>query len=113
MTTDIAGAMLSLMALAVQHTFDVLGGTGYILVLIMEIGIGVLQIVWLWRTRSVRREARKAGLDYDEFVSLADAKDVTAQNQREAVMDIEKQPQGKENIKAQNDHGCSLAENKV
>lgn len=56
------------MALAVQHTFDVLGGTGYILVLCMEIGIGIVQLIWLWRTRKVRCEAKKVGMDYDEFI---------------------------------------------
>jgi hypothetical protein len=96
MTMDIVGAMLSLMALAVQHTFDVLGGTGYILVLVMEIGIGVLQIVWLWRTRSVRREAREVGLAYDEFVSHQDTENDTTRRQCEVVTDVEKQTQGKE-----------------
>jgi len=101
------------MALAVQHTFDVLGGTGYILVLVMEIGIGILQLIWLWRTRSVRREARKAGLDYDDFVNLRDAKNGTAQGQGEAMMDVEKQLQGKENGKVQNSQGFSISENSV
>ena len=86
------------MALAVQHTFDVLGGTGYIVVLIMEIGIGVLQIIWLRRTSSVRREARKVGLDYDDFVSLQDTKNGATHGQSEVVTDVEKQPPGKENI---------------
>jgi hypothetical protein len=68
LTTDILGAFLSLVALAVQHTFDVLGGTGYILVVCMEIGIGIVQLIWLWRTRKVRREAKKVGMNYDEYV---------------------------------------------
>lgn len=51
-----------------QHTFDVLGGTGYILVVCMEIGIGIVQLIWLWRTRKVRHEAKKVGMDYDEYV---------------------------------------------
>ncbi len=84
--------MFSFMALAVQHTFDVLGGTGYIVVVVMEIGIGGLQIIWLWRTRSVRREARKAGLDYDDFVGLQDTKNGTTGGQSEASTDVEKQP---------------------
>jgi len=81
--------MLSLMSLAVQHTFDTLGGTGYIVVLIMEMGIGGLQIIWLWRTSSVRKEARKLGLDYDEFINLQNG---TTKGQSEAVTDVEKQP---------------------
>ena len=84
--------MFSFMALALQRTFDVLGGTGYIVVLIMEIGIAGLQIIWLWRTRSVRREARKAGLDYDDFVSLQHTKNGTTQGRSEALTDVEKQP---------------------
>jgi len=72
MTTDIAGGLLSLMALAAQHTFDVLGGIGYVLVLTMELGIGVVQLVWLWRTRKIRAEATTAGMGYDEYVSEED-----------------------------------------
>lgn len=90
MTIDIAGAMFCLMALAVQHTFDVLGGTGYIVVLILEIGIGVLQIIWLRRTSSVRTEARNMGLDYDEFVNLQNTKNGATHGQSEAVTDVEK-----------------------
>jgi hypothetical protein len=104
---DITGAFLSLMALAVQHTFDVLGGTGYIVALTMEIGIGGLQITWLWRTSSVRREARKAGLVYDDFVNLQHTKHDPTQGLSETVTDIEKQPQGKENWEGQNNQGCS------
>ena len=89
--------MLSLMALAVQETFDVLGGTGYVVVLILEIGIGVLQIIWLWRTSSVRREARKVGLDYDDFVNLQGTKNGETHEKSEAVMDVENQRRGKEN----------------
>ena len=88
---DIAGAMLSLMALAAQHTFDILGGIGYIVVLIMEIGIWGLQIIWLWRTSNVRREARKVGLAYDDFVSLQGTKNGTTQEKSETVTDVEKQ----------------------
>jgi hypothetical protein len=69
LATDIAGALLSLLALAVQHTFDVLGGTGYILVLFLEVGIVVVQIIWLWRTRKIRKQAKKVGMDYDEYIS--------------------------------------------
>jgi len=60
------------MALAAQHTFDVLGGTAYILILTMESGIGFVQLVWLWRTRKVRAEAKAVGMDYDEYISKED-----------------------------------------
>jgi len=72
LATDIAGGFLCLMALAAQHTFDVLGGTAYILVLTMESGIGFVQLVWLWRTRKVRAEAKAVGMDYDEYISKED-----------------------------------------
>ncbi|KAF2015643.1 PQ-loop-domain-containing protein [Aaosphaeria arxii CBS 175.79] len=69
LTVDMAGAFLSLMALVAQHTFDVLGGSLYIVCLFLETGIFLSQAIWLWRVRHVRREAKKAGKTYDEFIA--------------------------------------------
>lgn len=36
----------------------------------LETGIFLSHAIWLWRVRHVRREAKKAGQTYDEFVAL-------------------------------------------
>jgi len=67
LSIDIIGAFFSLLALAVQHSFDLLGGILYIIVLLLELGICGSQLVWLYRTRKVRKAARAAGQTYDEY----------------------------------------------
>ncbi|KAF2259406.1 hypothetical protein CC78DRAFT_585976 [Lojkania enalia] len=69
LTIDWLGAFFSLMALAVQNTFDVLGGSLYIVCMSLELGIFISQAIWLWRVRNVRREAKKAGRTYDEYIA--------------------------------------------
>lgn len=69
LSVDFAGAFFSLMALAAQHTFDALGGGIYIVTLLLETGIFASQAIWLWRVRHIRREAKKCGKTYDEFVA--------------------------------------------
>jgi hypothetical protein len=75
LAVDFAGAFFSLLALAMQHKFDELGGASYISVMILEIGIVVCHLIWLWRTRHIRAAAKKAGKDYDEYVSSMNADD--------------------------------------
>ncbi|KAF2431529.1 hypothetical protein EJ08DRAFT_586995, partial [Tothia fuscella] len=70
---DFAGAFFSLMALAAQNSFDVLGGISYLSVLILEVGIVSCQLFWLWRTREARRAAKECGKDYDEYVNSTEA----------------------------------------
>jgi len=70
---DFAGALFSLLALTVQNTFDRLGGASYITVMILEIGIVLGHLSWLWRSRKLRKAAKEAGRDYDEYVSSMDA----------------------------------------
>lgn len=69
LTIDYAGAFFSLMALVAQHTFDVLGSTMYTVCMALETGIFLSQAIWLWRVRHVRREAKKVGKTYDEYVA--------------------------------------------
>ncbi|KAF2807311.1 uncharacterized protein BDZ99DRAFT_573168 [Mytilinidion resinicola] len=69
LTVDWSGAFFSLMALVAQNTFDYLGGTLYIICLLLELGIFVSQLSWLYRTRRIRRLAKKAGKTYDEYVA--------------------------------------------
>ncbi|KAI9762404.1 MAG: hypothetical protein M4579_000380 [Chaenotheca gracillima] len=66
--TDWMGALLSLMALVAQQTFDIIGGVLYILCMVLEAGIFINHWVWLFRTRKVRSQAKKAGKSYDAFV---------------------------------------------
>ena len=37
--------------------------------MLLETGIFASQAIWLWRVRHIRREAKKAGKTYDEYVA--------------------------------------------
>ncbi|KAL1632734.1 hypothetical protein SLS56_003431 [Neofusicoccum ribis] len=66
--TDFAGALFSLMALVVQQTFDYLGGILYIVCMVLEIGIFLWHFSWVYRNRRTLKEAKRAGLSYDQYV---------------------------------------------
>ncbi|KAJ9657393.1 hypothetical protein H2201_008187 [Coniosporium apollinis] len=68
LTTDWFGAFFSAMALVAQHTFDVIGGSSYTVCMILELGIFLSHILWRIRTRKIHREAKLAGLSYDDYV---------------------------------------------
>jgi uncharacterized membrane protein YccC len=68
LTIDYLGAFFSLMAVVAQQWFDALGASLYIACMALETGIFVSQAIWLWRVRHVRKEAKKAGKTYDEYV---------------------------------------------
>ncbi|KAF2236006.1 hypothetical protein EV356DRAFT_93270 [Viridothelium virens] len=74
LSIDFAGGIFSLLALVVQQTFDVLGGTQYIVVVLLEIGIFISHTIWLYRTRRVRREAEFIGMSYDDYVASGEPK---------------------------------------
>ncbi|KAK0749564.1 hypothetical protein B0T18DRAFT_289195, partial [Schizothecium vesticola] len=63
---DWFGAFFSLMALVAQETFDVLGGVLYILCCLLEIGIFVSHLIFLARTRSLRKDAAAQGKTFDD-----------------------------------------------
>jgi len=65
---DLAGGLLSLIAIAVQHTFDALGSSVYIIAIVMELGIVASHFIWLFRVRDTRRKAGKAGKSYDDYL---------------------------------------------
>ncbi|EPE04450.1 pq loop repeat protein [Ophiostoma piceae UAMH 11346] len=69
LTMDWLGAFFSLMALAVQNTFDVLGGVIYIVCAFLEIGMFVSHGIWLLRSRTLRKEAKAEGKTYDEILA--------------------------------------------
>ncbi len=64
---DWLGAFFSLMALVVQHTFDILGGVLYICCIMLEAGIFLSHFIWLIRTRKLRKQAKEAGMDFDDL----------------------------------------------
>ncbi|MCJ1401980.1 hypothetical protein MMC11_005198 [Xylographa trunciseda] len=67
LSMDSAGALFSLFALIAQNTFDVLGGSVYIVVIILEGGIFASHIIWLFRTRKLRKRAKLQGVNFDDL----------------------------------------------
>ncbi|KAL8689101.1 MAG: hypothetical protein Q9218_005149 [Villophora microphyllina] len=67
LTIDWLGAFFSLMAIATQNTFDILGGVMYIMCATIEAGIVVSQVIWLIRTRVIRQRAKEAGKVWEDF----------------------------------------------
>ncbi|KAJ4352075.1 uncharacterized protein N0V89_007421 [Didymosphaeria variabile] len=86
---DYSGAFFSLMALVAQHTFDVLGGSMYIVAMTLETGIFLSQAIWLWRVRHIRHEAKKLGMTYDEYIEAHPSKKLARKASSETVADVE------------------------
>ncbi|KAH8433083.1 PQ-loop repeat-containing protein [Aspergillus melleus] len=68
LSMDILGGVFSLLALAAQGTFDVLGGIMYILVVVLEMGIYASHLIWRIRYRQLRIEAKACGKSIDEML---------------------------------------------
>ncbi|CAK7266925.1 hypothetical protein SEPCBS119000_002284 [Sporothrix epigloea] len=66
---DWSGAFFSLMAIVAQNTFDVLGGILYICCVLLEIGIFLCHIIWMVRTRKIRKRAKEEGKPFDELAA--------------------------------------------
>ncbi|KAF2107753.1 hypothetical protein BDV96DRAFT_294295 [Lophiotrema nucula] len=98
LTVDWFGAFFSLMALVAQNTFDVLGGSLYIVCMFLELGIFASQAIWLWRVRHVRREAKKAGKTYDAYIANHPTKKLARSPSSETVADLEAGHQAVETI---------------
>ncbi|XP_014559617.1 hypothetical protein COCVIDRAFT_24126 [Bipolaris victoriae FI3] len=64
---DWNGAFFSLMALVAQNEFDALFGTMYALCCAIEMSMVVSHLVWLFRTRGIRRRAKEAGKTFDGY----------------------------------------------
>ncbi|ORY18258.1 PQ loop repeat protein-like protein [Clohesyomyces aquaticus] len=64
---DWCGAFFSLMALVAQVEFDVLFGCLYVVCCGIEMGIAISHLIWMYRTRYIRRRAKEAGMDFDRF----------------------------------------------
>ncbi|RWA14429.1 hypothetical protein EKO27_g648 [Xylaria grammica] len=69
LTMDSLGALFSLFSLVAQHTFDILGGVLYIVVILLEIGIFASHLIWLFRTRRIRKEAKLNGKTFDDVAA--------------------------------------------
>ncbi|KAL8806041.1 MAG: hypothetical protein Q9182_001573 [Xanthomendoza sp. 2 TL-2023] len=67
LSIDWLGAFFSLMALVAQSTFDVLGGVQYIVCLLLEAGIFTSHLIFLLRTRSLRRRAKELHVEFDDM----------------------------------------------
>ncbi|KAF2007494.1 PQ loop repeat protein-like protein [Amniculicola lignicola CBS 123094] len=67
LTIDWFGAFFSLMALVAQTEFDPLFGTLYALCCTIEMSMVTSHLVWRLRTRGIRKRAKEAGVEFDEF----------------------------------------------
>jgi len=65
---DMLGAVFSLVSLVVEKTFDIFGGTLYILLFIMEAGICCSHIIWRLRNWELRKAAKAAGKSIDDML---------------------------------------------
>ncbi|PLB53745.1 PQ loop repeat protein [Aspergillus steynii IBT 23096] len=72
LSMDILGGVFSLLALASQGIFDVLGGIMYILVVVLEVGIYASHLIWRIRYRELRLEAEACGKSIDEMLDARD-----------------------------------------
>jgi hypothetical protein len=88
LTIDYLGAFFSLMAVVAQQWFDALGASLYIACMALETGIFVSQAIWLWRVRHVRKEAKKAGKTYDEYVKENQGKKLPRCGSEETFVDV-------------------------
>lgn len=57
--------------------------------MLLETGIFMSQAIWLWRVRHVRREAKKAGKTYDEYIAENPSKKIPRSESSETVVDVE------------------------
>ncbi|KAI1448847.1 hypothetical protein F5Y02DRAFT_282845 [Annulohypoxylon stygium] len=69
LSMDWLGAFFSLMSLAAQNSFDILGGVLYIVCICLETGIFLSHIIWLIRTRKLRKDAASDGKTFDDIMA--------------------------------------------
>ncbi|KAI0505652.1 PQ-loop-domain-containing protein [Xylaria bambusicola] len=69
LSIDSSGAIFSLFSLVAQHTFDVLGGVMYIIVIVLELGIFASHFIWLFQTRKIRKQAKAEGKTFDDVMA--------------------------------------------
>ncbi|KAI0845650.1 PQ loop repeat-domain-containing protein [Daldinia vernicosa] len=69
LSMDWLGAFFSLMSLAAQNSFDILGGVLYIVCILLESGIFLSHLIWLFRTRKLRKDAASRGKTFEDIVA--------------------------------------------
>ncbi|KAI1074881.1 PQ loop repeat-domain-containing protein [Whalleya microplaca] len=69
LSMDWFGAFFSVMSLAAQSSFDILGGVLYIVCILLELGIFLSHIIWRFRTRKIRKEGKSRGKTFDEIAA--------------------------------------------
>ncbi|KAI0547037.1 PQ loop repeat-domain-containing protein [Xylaria curta] len=69
LTMDFLGALFSLLSLVAQRTFDILGGVMYIVCIVLEIGIFASHLIWLFRTRRIRKAAKLDEKTFDDVLA--------------------------------------------
>lgn len=67
LSIDWLGAFFNLMGVVTQNTFDPLGGSLFIICMLIEGGIFLSHGIWLYRTRKLRAIAKATGQDFDEM----------------------------------------------
>lgn len=66
--------------------------------MVLETGIFASQAIWLWRVRHVRREAKKAGMTYDQYIVAYPSKKLPRSDSQETVVDVEACHEGQVSI---------------
>ncbi|KAI8937895.1 hypothetical protein NX059_005580 [Plenodomus lindquistii] len=89
LTIDYSGAFFSLMAVVAQQWFDALGASLYIACMLLETGIFASQAIWLYRVRHIRREAKKAGMTYDQYVAANPSKKLPRNDSTDTIVDAD------------------------
>ena len=90
LSMDCAGAVFSLFALVAQNTFDVLGGIIYLSVIVLEVGIFSSHVIWLLRTRTLRKKAKDQGVKFDDLPEARKYQGQEGQNTQSEVSDLSK-----------------------
>lgn len=80
LSIDWFGAFFSLMSLVAQTTFDYLGGSLYLICILLESGIFLSHWVWLFRTRKQRKVESEEGPQDVEAGGSTDEKEVPSVN---------------------------------
>ena len=57
--------------------------------MLLESGMFISHWIWLWRVRHVRREAKKAGKTYDQYIAENPSKKLPRSESSESVPDLE------------------------
>lgn len=93
-----------------QNTFDVLGGVLYILCVFIEGGIFISHIIWRFRTRKIRAQAKEEGKTFDDIAEECRRENVDFRfAEREVKLPgFRSKPEGPDSLEAGDIQGKSL-----